>query len=104
MTSFVGREREIEEITGALEGARLLTLTGTGGVGKTRLALEAAQRVGSRYTGGVWFVDLSSMADPDLLPGTVAAAAGLREEPGKPLVDTLVDYFQPLDALLILDN
>jgi non-specific serine/threonine protein kinase len=86
------------------EGARLITLTGTGGSGKTRLALSVAEESLARYSGGVWFADLASLGDPALVPQAVAAAVGVREEPGRSLLETLRDYLQPLEVLLLLDN
>jgi non-specific serine/threonine protein kinase len=104
LTSFVGRQREIAEITRLLEGTRLLTLTGPGGVGKTRLALQAAAELPDRYPHGVWLVELAPLADPALVAGAVARGLGLREEPGRPILTTLVDALRPRSLLLLLDN
>jgi predicted ATPase len=91
LTSFVGRAREIEETIRLLGTERLLTLTGPGGSGKTRLALAVASELVDRFKDGVWLVDLASLSDPDLVPQAVASILGARETPGTPLVETLVD-------------
>jgi non-specific serine/threonine protein kinase len=83
---------------------RLLTLTGPGGVGKTRLALEAARAAAGAFPDGVRLADLAPLADPGLVPPTVAAALGVREEAGRPVVPTLLDALGPRRLLLVLDN
>lgn len=103
-TSFVGREREISELERLLESARLVTLTGVGGCGKTRLAVEVARRLVEGYPDGVWFADLSSLGDPTLVVQSVASAVGVREEPGQPVVDSLARFLSSRKALLVLDN
>jgi predicted ATPase/DNA-binding XRE family transcriptional regulator len=103
LTTFIDREREIAEVR-RLETAHLLTLTGTGGIGKTRLALEAARTLGNRFPDGVWLVELAPLADPDLVADTIAGALGLREEPQRPLLTVLIEYLQSHQLLLILDN
>jgi predicted ATPase/DNA-binding CsgD family transcriptional regulator len=103
-TSFVGRERELAEVKRALATTRLVTLTGTGGSGKTRLALEAARDLTGAYPDGVWFVQLAGLSDGGLLPSTVAEALGVPERPGQPLTDTLVDALRAKQTLLVLDN
>ena len=82
LSSFVGRERELQELKRLLNGTRLLTLTGPGGVGKTRLGLEVARNLqsGEAFADGVWFAGLAPLADAALLPQTTAAALGVREE------------------------
>ncbi len=109
VTSFVGRERELAEVERLLGGTRLLTLTGAPGVGKTRLAQRvAAQAVGeggSRAASTrVWLVELAALADPTVVPQTVATALGLREQPGRSLHATLTDVLRPRRTLLVLDN
>src|SRR5262249_41100652 len=101
---FVGRERELVEIKRLLPGKRLLTIVGAGGIGKTRLALQAAAEVVDAYREGVWLVDLASLADPGLVPGVVAQVFGLRETAGKPLMRTLCGYLKRQQLLLVLDN
>src|SRR5262245_23201474 len=104
LTSFIGREREIAEIERLLGTTRLLTLTGTGGCGKTRLALEVAARVLPGYEHGVWLVELAALSDPGLVPQAVASALGVREAPGRAIEETLVGYLRERSLLLILDN
>ena len=83
LTSFIGREREIAAVRRALGGTRLLTLTGMGGCGKTRLALQVAAGLVTVYRDGVWFVDLAPLTDPALVPEVALGALGLREAPGR---------------------
>ncbi len=104
LNSFMGREREIAEIQRLLATTRLLTLTGSGGAGKTRLALHAAADLVEEYADGVWLAELAPLADPALLPQTLAAALQVREQPGRPIVETLADHLKARDALLVLDN
>ncbi len=104
LTSFIGREREIAAVKGLLRNTRLLSLTGVGGAGKTRLALQVAEDVLEDYREGVWFSELESLADPELVPHSVASALGVREEPGRGIVETLLDRLRPRHCLVILDN
>lgn len=104
LTSFVGREQEMAEVSRLLVPTRLLTLTGSGGCGKTRLAMQVAADLLDRYPDGVWLVELAGVGDPALVPQTVAAALGVREEAGRDLSDTLVGYLRGRETLLILDN
>src|SRR5579864_1291279 len=104
LTSFVGREREIAEIKRHLSMTRLVTLTGTGGCGKTRLALQVAADLAEQYEDGVWLVETEAISDPFLVPTAVASALGLREEPGRLLVSTLTDSLRSKKLLLVLDN
>lgn len=103
-TSFVGRQGEMAEIKQLLSSTRLLTLTGPGGVGKTRLALKLAEDVLEEYPNGVWFVELAHLPDPSLVPQAVAASIGLREQEGSQITDLLVSYVKGKKILLILDN
>src|SRR6266540_1434280 len=104
VTSFVGREKEIGEVKQLLSTARLLTLTGSGGTGKTRLSLHVAAEVLDTFKNGVWFIELAPLSDPALVPFNIASALGLREEPGRPLITTLMDWLRDKELLLILDN
>jgi predicted ATPase/class 3 adenylate cyclase len=103
-TSFVGRERELAEITSLLAETRLLTLTGPGGTGKTRLALKVAADQLDRFSDGVFFADLSPIVDPALVPSVIAQAILVREEAGRDILDTLADHLRDRHLLLVLDN
>lgn len=104
LTSFIGREREIGQIKNLLATARLLTLTGSGGAGKTRLAFQAAAELLGDFTDGVWLVELGSLTDPTLVPQRVASTLGVHEEPGRPLIETVSAFLYPKSLLLLLDN
>ena len=104
LTSFIGREKEIAEVIGRLSSSRLLTLTGSGGCGKTRLSLQVAEEVLERYADGVWLVELAGLTDSDLLSQTVAEALKIREKPGEPISKTLITALADKHLLLVLDN
>jgi predicted ATPase/DNA-binding SARP family transcriptional activator len=104
MSSFVGREREIPEVRRTLSMTRLLTLTGAGSSGKTRLALEAARDLVSIYPEGVWLVELASLSEPELVQQAVAQALGVREQPNRPLLQTLKVALRAKKMLMIMDN
>lgn len=104
VTSFVGREREKADVLALLSRSRLLTLTGMGGTGKTRLSLEVAAEALDGYPDGVWSVDLAPLADPALVPQAIASVLGVREQPGRPLSATLEDHLRPKRLLMLLDN
>ncbi len=104
LTSFIGREKEMGQIKRLLSEARLLTLTGSGGSGKTRLALQVAADVLEQCPDGVWLAELASLSDPLLVPQAVASALGVREEPGKTLTQTLIEFLKPRRLFLVLDN
>jgi predicted ATPase/class 3 adenylate cyclase len=104
LTTFIGRERELEQVKGLLAETRLLTLTGAGGSGKTRLALQVAADLLADYTDGVWFVELAALADADLVPETVASTLHLRQMAGQSALEALTSYFAAKTALLIFDN
>jgi non-specific serine/threonine protein kinase len=103
-TSFVGREREIERVRTLLARVRLLTLTGAGGVGKTRLALEVAADVLAEYPGGVWLVDLAALTNAQLVHEAVAVSLGVRPPAGSTLIAALVAALAETTTLLVLDN
>jgi predicted ATPase/class 3 adenylate cyclase/Tfp pilus assembly protein PilF/DNA-binding XRE family transcriptional regulator len=103
-TSFIGRAREQTEVRALLGRSALVTLTGAGGCGKTRLALEVAAGLMPDYPDGVWLVELAALADPALVLQAVAKALGVREEPGRPLLATLAAHLQAKAPLLVLDN
>ena len=104
LTSFVGREPELVGLRTLLDKERLVTLTGSGGCGKTRLALELAVGAADQREGGVRWVELASIADPALVPSTVSAALGHRDDLGRPLVETLVEQLGDRDLLAVFDN
>jgi len=104
LTSFIGRERAVADLRARLGGVRLLTLTGAGGCGKTRLALEVATGLLDRCPDGVWLVELAGLADPGLVPQAVAAAVGVRELPGRDLAGALLAALPGQRLLLVLDN
>lgn len=103
-SSFVGREREAEEVKSELAMTRLLTLTGVGGSGKTRLALEVARDLVAAYPDGAWFVELAALSEEALVPKAAAEALELPERPAEPLVNTLSEALRDRQLLLILDN
>src|SRR5215213_3679531 len=103
-TSFVGRERELREVEGLLGRTRLLTLTGVEGSGKTRLALRVAGDLRTSFGDGTRWVDLASLAGPDLVQRKVASTLGVAESAGRPTSGLLVEYLESRDVLLILDN
>jgi predicted ATPase/DNA-binding NarL/FixJ family response regulator len=105
LSSFVGREKELSEVKRVLEDTRLLTLTGSGGCGKTRLALEAAAGVlAEGFEDGVWLVELAPLADPSLVAQAVAFTIKVREQPGRSLTETLSEHLGSKRLLLVLDN
>jgi predicted ATPase/class 3 adenylate cyclase len=103
-TAFIGREAELAESRRLFAGARLITLAGPGGVGKTRLAIQLAADVSEVFSHGVWFVDLASLSDGIFVASAVLSTVGVREEAGRDTRDTLIDYFQTKNALIVLDN
>jgi predicted ATPase/DNA-binding CsgD family transcriptional regulator len=104
VTGFVGRRVELAQLTSLLAAARLVTVLGPGGVGKTRVALRAAQSVADQFRHGVCLVELAGLRDPELLPHTVAAALGLAEQDNRSRLDVLADYVRDQNLLLIFDT
>ncbi|MBI3737799.1 MAG: adenylate/guanylate cyclase domain-containing protein, partial [Chloroflexi bacterium] len=104
LTSFIGREREITEAKKRLASARLLTLIGPGGTGKTRLSLQIGADLLPSYADGVWLVELAPLADPSLVVQTLSSVFGLREQLGMPLNELLIDFLRAKNLLLIMDN
>lgn len=104
VTSFIGRERELEQVRELLGLNRLLTLTGVGGTGKTRLALQTTAETLAGYSDGAWLVELGPVTDPDLLPQATASVLRMRPHPGRSMLETLVDGLESQKLLLVLDN
>jgi predicted ATPase len=103
-TSFIGRESEVAELQAAVKAHRLLTLTGVGGVGKTRLSLEVAARLADEFPDGVWFFDLAAVADPAAVPDAVAAVLGIIQQPGKSVANSVAAALEGRVRLLVFDN
>ena len=104
LTTFVGRESDAADVKRLIEGARMLTVTGAGGCGKTRLVLEVAADLVDRFPEGLWWIDLASVADPALLASTVASCLGVSQVQGEAPIDTLVAQLGERRMLLVLDN
>ena len=104
LTSFVGRAGAVREVGGLLEEYRLVTVTGPGGVGKTRLAGEVARRVAARFADGAWLAGLAPVRDPAQVPSAVAAALGVREQPGVSAAEAVARVLGRRQLLLVLDN
>ena len=104
LTPFIGREEQLKELQEMHRQTRLLTLTGPGGAGKTRLALELAAQLVGEETDGVWLVELGPLSDPLLVPQAVATGLGLTEQPGRRMAETLVQHARQRRLLLVLDN
>src|SRR6201996_84176 len=103
-TSLIGRESEVAEIQAAVKARRLVTLTGVGGVGKTRLALEVATRLVDEYPDGVWFFELAAVTDPAAIPDAVAAVLGITQQPGKSVAESVAAALEGRVRLLVFDN
>ncbi len=104
LTTFVGRERELEQAKQLVQRSRLVTLTGSGGTGKTRLALEVAAALLESFDDGVWLVELATVVDAARVGGTIAAALGAHEDAERAIEDSLVDFLRSKELLLVLDN
>lgn len=104
LTSFIGRGAEIDDVRQTLTANRLVTLTGAGGAGKTRLAIEVAGRMAAEFADGVWYVDLAPIADPELVSAAMADAFGLADQPTRSATDTLIRFVGDRRILVLLDN
>lgn len=104
LTSFVGRSEEMAQVARLLQDNRLVTLTGAGGVGKTRLAVHLVADLAASYGDGAWYVDLAPITDPDVVPVTVARALGLPDQPGRTTMDTLLGFLRCRRLMIVLDN
>jgi predicted ATPase/tetratricopeptide (TPR) repeat protein len=104
LTSFIGRERQIDEVARRLAGTRLLTLSGTGGAGKTRLALRVGESVADEHPDGVWLVELAPLTDPALIPATLAEVLGVGADSDQPMLAVVTQHLAKQRALIILDN
>ncbi|WP_082950511.1 MULTISPECIES: LuxR C-terminal-related transcriptional regulator [unclassified Mycobacterium] len=104
LTSFVGRGDQISDVGQILRDNRVVTLTGAGGVGKTRLAVQVAARVSDEFPGGAWFVDLAPVTNPLVVPVTVARTLGLADQPGRSTMETVAKFVRDRKMLLLLDN
>ena len=104
LTSFIGRDKEIAELAQLLASTRLLTLTGSGGCGKTRLAIQLARQRANAYSDGAWLVELAALTDGTLLPQAIASVVGIKEQVGASLIDTIAEHISSRPLLLVLDN
>jgi predicted ATPase/DNA-binding CsgD family transcriptional regulator len=104
LTSFVGREAELTQVRELLAQNRVVTLTGAGGVGKTRLAVQIAAQMTSEFSDGVWYVDLAPITDPEVVPIAVTHALGLPDQPGRSTMDSLLRFVRDRQMLVVLDN
>ena len=104
LTSFVGRENEVEHIKELFHAARLLTLTGSGGCGKTRLALRVAEELMDKFADGCWLVELAPLGDPSLVPQAIASALAVKDKAGEEILESVVAWLGARHLLLVLDN
>ena len=104
LDSFVGREDEIAQLLQMFERSRLVTITGSGGTGKTRLSLQAAREIQDRFPDGVWLVELAALSDPERVALAAAATLGVKEDAGRPVIDTIARYIRDRRLLLVIDN
>lgn len=102
--AFIGREQAMADVSALLDESPVVTLLGVGGVGKTRLAVSTAAAISHRFPDGTWIVGLGPVADPALVPATVATTLGVAEQPGRPVLETLLNALEPRRVLLVLDN
>src|SRR5207248_3435241 len=103
-TSFVGRKAVLMEIKQLIDSSPVVTLTGAGGVGKTRLALQVAADLQDHYEHGVWLVELAPVGQPELVPHLVAGVLGISEQPGEQVLDTVTAALRSRQLMLVLDN
>ncbi len=104
LTSFIGREKEVDELKKLIAANRIVTLTGSGGAGKTRLSLQVGAECLSLFSSGVWFAELAAVTDPALVPQTLLSIFNLREDSHRTALEVLISYLRPKTVLLILDN
>jgi predicted ATPase/class 3 adenylate cyclase len=104
LSTFIGRDRELSEVRALLESSRMVTLTGAGGCGKTRLSLQVAAEMLDGTGDGVWLVELAAISDPDAVPSAISGALGIAARPGRAVLETLLDVLGPQDILIVLDN
>lgn len=104
LTSFIGRENELKEIADLFSKSRLITLTGSGGVGKTRLAIQVVGEVMDLFPDGIWLLDLASLNEPSLIPNSLATLLGLRQSADTAITELLISYFRSRTAVVIFDN
>ena len=104
LTSFIGREKQISEVKQELSGHRLVTLTGSGGTGKTRLSLQVATELLDQFPHGIWFVELAPLSDPEMIPQAILSTIGLNEQAGKSAIELLKEYLRERKSLIVLDN
>jgi predicted ATPase/class 3 adenylate cyclase len=104
LTAFIGRDRELSEVRALVESSRLVTLTGAGGCGKTRLSIQLAAELLDGSGDGVWLVELAAVTDEDAVAPAVCQALGIATQPGRPALETLLDALAPQDVLIVLDN
>ena len=104
LTSFVGRDDQLAQVRELLNQNRLVTLTGAGGAGKTRLAIQIAGQLSDEFGDGIWYVDLAPITDPDVVPIAVARALGLPDQPGRSTMDALLRFVRDRQMLVVLDN
>ena len=104
LTSFIGRDAEVAEVKRLVSTSRLVTLTGSGGSGKTRLSVQVASDLGADYPNGVWFIELAPVTDPELVSHTILSILNLREDSHRSALEVLIDYLRAKVVLLVLDN